>query len=179
MIIYGEFRPDNIVLGANSKVCANLAHLIANAESSHECLSARYRDQTSQHGNCCGLTSTVVTQESSNLSIVHSKVKSVHSSELLFSKSAREFLRLRITTEALSCKSTATASTSLETSTSERSPSWGWSLSPKVSDQYFLVTKNQGGLGIPNSPGNTLSISCSYQRKSQNNLKKIHQAKKA
>lgn len=92
MIIYGEFRPDNIVLGANSKVCANLAHLIANAEPSHECLSARYRDQTSQHGNCCGLTSTVVTQESSNLSIVHSKVKSVHSSELLFSKSAREFL---------------------------------------------------------------------------------------
>lgn len=92
MIIYGEFRPDNIVLGANSKVCANLAHLIANAESSHECLSARYRDQTSQHGNCCGLTRTVVTQESSNLSIVHSKVKSVHSSELLFSKSAREFL---------------------------------------------------------------------------------------
>ena len=28
-----------------------------------------------------------------------------------------------------------------------------------MSDQYLLVTKNQGGRAIPNSPGNTLSIS--------------------
>ena len=39
----------------------------------------------------------------------------------------------------------------------------GHTCTPNISDQYLLVTKNQKGRAIPNSPGNTLSMSDDYQ----------------
>ena len=81
MLAWGKQVEQDIVLGTDAHELTHLLHLLEEVCVVTGSLTSTLLDESSEHGDRCRFTSTVVAQESENLRIVHFHVDSPNCSE--------------------------------------------------------------------------------------------------
>ena len=82
MVFRGQVIEENIMLWADPEDLSELLHVFKYVDTANRCFTLSRLEQAGQHRNGCGFTSSIVTQKSKYLAIIHVHIGVVHSNLL-------------------------------------------------------------------------------------------------